>query len=385
MPPSLPTVYVPNELSKHLRRGHPWLYRDRLSKPVREPSGTWVQVRCGKFTGYGLWDKNSPIAVRLFSQNRVPDARWVSERIQDAWTARAALREAGQTAYRWLYGAGDGLPGLVADLYNDYVVVETYADSLESLLPWVVAGLRACMPLKGVLWKRGEVRSLWGRTPVRELVVEENGLRFYVDLLSGQKTGLFLDQRDNRAYLEQWCAGKRVINCFAYTGAFSLYAVRGGAREVTSVDIAAPAVEAIGRNMALNGYDEDAHPAIVADCFDLLEQYAKRGEQFDLVILDPPSLGRSRKHRRSALRAYERLNRFALECLSPGGLLATASCTSQVSPSDFTGMLGNAASRAGRRIRILHEAGHALDHPVPAHFPEGRYLKFVVGSVQGVV
>jgi 23S rRNA (cytosine1962-C5)-methyltransferase len=273
---------------------------------------------------------------------------------------------------------------MVVDLYNDYAVIETYADSLDALLGWIVDGLRACTKLKGVLLRRGSVGSLWGRVPLRDLIVEENGLRLHVDLFAGQKTGLYLDQRENRQYLEGWCRDLQVLNCFAYTGAFSLYAVRGGASKVISADIAPQAVEETRRNLALNGFDPDAHPAIVADCFELLGDYASRGEQFDLVILDPPSLARSKKSQRSALRAYVRLNQLAIKCLRPGGLLATASCTSQVSPEAFREMLGDAAGRANKRLLVLHEAGHAMDHPVPAHFAEGRYLKFILGKVQGI-
>ena len=190
-----------------------------------------------------------------------------------------------------------------------------------------------------------------------------------------------MDQRENRAYLEQWCTGQRVLNCFAYTGAFSLYAVRGGAREVISADIAPGAVEGTRRNLALNGFDPDAHPSIVADCFEVLDEYASRGKRFGLVILDPPSLARAKKSQHAALRAYTRLNQAAMRCLPPGGLLATASCTSQVSPSAFRSMLGDAAAGTGRRFLVLHEAGHPIDHPVPAHFLEGRYLKFCLGRV----
>jgi 23S rRNA (cytosine1962-C5)-methyltransferase len=380
-----PVLYVPNELSKQLQRGHPWVYRDRLLRPPRLPSGTWVQVTCGTFTGYGLWDARSPIAVRLFSRSGVPDAGWIARQIRRAWELREPIRHTRTSAYRWLYGEGDGVPGVVVDLYNDYAVVETYADSLDVLLDWVVKGLRACTKLKGILFRRRSVRLLWGHRPSRDLVVEENGLRLYVDLFAGQKTGLFLDHRENRQHLEGWCGGKRVLNCFAYTGAFSLYAVRGGAREVVSVDIAPQAIEGTRRNLALNGFNPDVHPAIVSDCFELLSDYASQGERFDLVILDPPSLARAKKDRRSALRAYARLNQAAMECVPAGGLLATASCTSQVSPDAFREMLGDAAGRAGKRLLILREAGQAMDHPVPAHFAEGRYLKFILGRVQDLV
>jgi 23S rRNA (cytosine1962-C5)-methyltransferase len=270
----------------------------------------------------------------------------------------------------------------VVDLYGDYAVIETYAESLDVLLDWVVEGLRACARLKGVLLRRNGVRSLWGRQPPRDLIVEENGLRLYVDLRAGQKTGLYLDHRENRQYLEPWCAGRRVLNCFAYTGAFALYALRGGAEQVISVDSALQAAQEAARNLRLNGYDPDAHTFVVADCFELLDEYAADGRQFDLIILDPPSLARSKKSRHAAQRAYVRLNQAAISCLPPGGLLATASCTSQVSPESFREALGEASARAGRRLLILHEAGHALDHPLAAHFPEGRYLKFVLGRAE---
>lgn len=394
---ALPTVYLPRELSKHLHRGHPWVYRDRLPQDLRASqrsirSGTWVRVRCGTFEGVGLWDARSPIAIRLYKQRdpqraplRAPDAAWLAQIIRRAWQVREPLRrpESSTTAYRWLYGESDGLPGVAVDLYGDYAAIEVYAESLEVLLDWLVDGLGACASLKGIVLKGDDgVRVLRGRPPPRDLIVEENGLRMHVDLRAGQKTGLYLDHRENRRYLEPWCAGKRVLNCFAYTGAFTLYALRGGAVAVTSVDVAAQAAQEAARNLQLNGYDPDAHPYVVADCFDLLDEYAAQGRQYDLIVLDPPSLARAKTSRYAAQRAYVRLNQAAISCLPPGGLLATASCTSQVAPALFREALGEAAARAGKRLLVLHEAGHALDHPVAASFPEGRYLKFVLGQVQ---
>jgi 23S rRNA (cytosine1962-C5)-methyltransferase len=320
--------------------------------------------------------------VRIFASHQVPDATWIADRVRQAWAIRSPLRSQQTSAYRWLYGEGDGIPGVVVDLYGDYAVVETYADSLDALLEWIVDGLRQCTKLKGIVYRKGEAQLVWGRMPPRDLVVEENGLRLHANLFAGQKTGLFLDQRENRQYLEGWCAGRRVLDCFAYTGAFSLYAIRGGATEVIRVDAASQAATESRRNLSLNGFDIDGHPSITANCFELLETYASRGEQFDLIILDPPSLARSKKSQHAALRAYARLNQAAMRCMPPGGLLATASCTSQVSPRAFRDMLGNAAARAKRRLLILHEAGHAIDHPVPAHFPQGRYLKFILGRIE---
>lgn len=402
---SIPVIFLPAQLSQQLKRGHPWIYRNQVLSDLRLPSGTWVQVQCGKWTGYGLWDARSPIAVRVFSQTQVPDANWIAQRVHEAWQRREPLRSPQHqsqdgrptSAYRWLFGEGDGMPGVVVDLYNDYAVLQTYAESLEAVVPWVVEGLKACTRLKGILrrsmdtgqTKAKQTATLWGRLPGQDLIVQENGLRLAVNLSEGQKTGLFLDHRENRRFIEEWCRGRRVLNCFAYTGAFSLYAVRGGAAGVVSVDIAPQAAEEARRNLSLNGFDPDAYPFIVADCFDLLDQYAANGmpggTSFDLIILDPPSLAHAQKSKFAALRAYARLNQAAMRCLPPGGLLATASCTSQVSPDDFRTMLGDAAARAGKRLLILHEAGHALDHPVPAHFPEGRYLKFIFGRIESLL
>jgi 23S rRNA (cytosine1962-C5)-methyltransferase len=252
--------------------------------------------------------------------------------------------------------------------------------SVEGLVPNLADALHSHTRLEGIVWRPAghEPRSLWGRLPPPEHTVEENGLLFRADLLSGQKTGLYFDHRENRHTLSAWCQGETVLDCFCYTGAFSTYAARAGAAAVTACDVAAPAVDAARLNFSLNGLGLDSHSLVVGDCFQLLSQLAAENRRFGIVILDPPSLARDKKSRPSALRAYVRLNRLALQCVEPGGLLASASCTSQVSPKAFREALAEAARQASRRLLILHEAGHASDHPVPAHFPEGRYLKFVV-------
>lgn len=388
----MPTITLPPHLKASLAAGHPWVYRDHVPPSVRLDSGTWVRAQCGSWTGYGLWDTRSPIAIRLFSSYAQPDALWVRERVELAWKGRAALRETATTAYRLLFGEGDGLPGITVDLYNDYAVLATYADSVDVLVPLVVEALRAVVPgLRGVVRRRradaedevetGKIEALWGTLPPRDLVVEEHGLRLIANLYEGQKTGLFLDHRENRRTVEQWSSGRRVLNCFSYTGAFSLYAARGGALSTTSVDIAAAAAEDAAENFRLNGLAGDQHTFLARDCFDYLSRVIQRGEQFDLVILDPPSFARSKKNIHAATRAYVKLNALALRCVARDGLLATASCTSQLSPEAFRAMLGEAAASANLRLALIHEAGHALDHPVPAHFLEGRYLKFALGRV----
>ncbi|MFL5807050.1 MAG: class I SAM-dependent rRNA methyltransferase [Roseiflexaceae bacterium] len=428
-------IQLPTSLKDRLAQGHPWVYRNHLPPDLGMPAGTWVRVRCGDWSGYGLWDEEGPIALRIFSERQIPDAAWLRERVRLAWALRAPLRAAGVSAYRWLFGEGDGLPGLTVDLYGDWAVVQTYAASVEILLDWLAAALREIAPLRGIVIRQREpdldlaeprtenrepeqrtkskeqkqpdgqmtmsrsttdheprivqnpkskiqnLKLLWGEPPPRHLVVEEHGLRFYTDLRAGQKTGLFLDQRENRRYVEGLSDGRAVLNCFAYTGAFSLYALRGGARSVVSADIGKGLAEATDANIALNRLDAARHSFATGDCFELLARYVEEGRRFDLVILDPPSFAKSKRNRYAALRAYTRLNALGMRCVGPGGLLATASCTSQVGPEAFKEMLAAAGASAGRRLQIFHEAGQPLDHPAPAHFPEGHYLKFVVGRV----
>jgi 23S rRNA (cytosine1962-C5)-methyltransferase len=390
-------VQVNTALRSKLSEGHPWVYRNQVVGAFPPSECLWVRVRCGDWRGVGLWDAEGPIAIRMFTRSGIPDRRWVRERVRLAWELRAPVREQETTAWRWLFGESDGLPGITIDLYGTYAVIQTYAASLDALIPWLVDALRAETELQGILLRRrgainpeeerdmaGKIERLWGNWPPSDLVVREHGLTFKANLFAGQKTGLFLDHRENRLTLQQFCAGRRVLNCFAYTGAFSVYAARGGATHVTSCDIAADAIADARDNFALNGFDPDQHTFIAADVFDLLEQYARDGHLFDVIVLDPPSFARARKHVDVAVRAYTRLNRLAMQCLHEGGLLVSASCTSQVSPDMFRAMLAAAAARAGKRLTLIHDAGQPVDHPVAAHFMEGRYLKFVIGRAGSI-
>lgn len=372
-----------------LAQGHPWIYRNHVREGQELRSGQWVRVRSGSLVAYGLWDAQSAIAVRIFSSKSVPDRAWFAERVWEAWELRTTLRQSGTTtAYRWIYGEGDGIPGLVVDRYGDYAVIQSYAESLKVVIPMIVPALRACdHELRGILLREREesegegtlrTRLLWGEAPPDELVVQEHGLYVQADLYHGQKTGLFLDQRENRRTVEALAGGCSVLNCFAYTGAFSLYALRGGATQVISADIGRGLAEAAAANLALNRLDGSRHSFVTEDCFTMLERYHRMGQRFQLIILDPPSFARQKSSMHAALRAYTRLNALAMGCIEPGGLLISASCTSQVSPEQFRGMLADAASQSEMRLQIIHEAGQPVDHPVPVGFPEGRYLKFVV-------
>lgn len=374
---------LPRFLEAALAGGHPWVYRDHVPKGFAARSGEVVLIRAGHFRGYALWDADGPIALRVYSSKEPPGADWVRETVERATAMRAAVRSQETTAYRWLFGEGDGLPGITVDRYGPFAVVVEYASGLERMSALVVDALRSDPGLEGVLRRSsGADRSselVWGRAPPSDLVVLENGIRLHADLELGQKTGLFLDHRDNRAFIRRIARGRRVLNLFGYTGAFSLYAAVGGATEVTSVDVAAPAIEAARTNFRLNQLDDSAYEFVVADVFEYLEAARRQGRTWDLVICDPPSFARQKEQRQAALRAYEKLNAVGLQVTDVDGYYAAASCTSQVSPEVFRQTVALAAARASRRFQIVHEAGQPLDHPVFAQHSEGRYLKFLVG------
>lgn len=380
---AFPTLTLSPKLEFAVFSGHPWIYRDHLPFEHDLETGEWVQVIAGKAKAYGLYDDSSPIAIRLFGREE-PLPGFITERVHAALELRAMLFDKTTNAHRLISGEGDFLPGITVDRYERYAVVQTYADCLETILPEVVRALsKGSFPPKGIVRRvDGVMEVLWGELPPPELTILENGLKIIANLYDGQKTGLFLDHRDNRALLGRLANGKTVLNLFAYTGAFSLYAARGGASKISSVDIAPAAMVDAKRNFALNGFDPTEHDFLAADCFTLLEKYVKEGKTFDLVILDPPSLARSKDNRYAAARAYKKLNLLALRCVNDGGMLASASCTSQISPEHFKEILLEAALDARRRLQILQENGHAPDHPVPVAFPEGRYLKFVLTRVQ---
>jgi len=405
---SLPTLRLPARLEGPLSAGHPWVYRDHVPSGTSVADGTWVRVEAGRTVALGLWASDGAIAVRVFRRGRadappqVPDAAWVEATVARALALRSGLEEAGSDAYRLVFGEGDGLPGITVDRYGRFAVLQTYASGYRrdgsdaaELLRLVVRSLARAVPLTGVLRARREgaaAETVWGATPPPELTVRELGLRFLANLFEGQKTGLFLDHREHRAHVRDLARGRRVANLFAYSGAFSVYALAGGARHALDVDMAPAALRDAVRNVAANadaiGADAtDRHQTLRADLLGdpAAALAAPQVAGSDLIVLDPPSLARRKGQRHAALRTYRRLNAAALAALPDGGLLATASCTAQVSHEAFLGVLAEAAAEAGAQAgvcaQVLHESGHAPDHPVPLAFPEGRYLKFVVVRV----
>ncbi len=369
------TIKLNSKLEPALRSGHPWLYRNHLPKHKLK-DGDWVKLSAGGATRVGLYDAHSAIAIRFFA-NELPDREFIHKRVKDALALRENIAS-DTTAYRLIYGESDFLPGLVTDKYGRFVVLKTYSSSLSTILDDVVWALKTELNLKGILLRKSEtLEALWGELPPEELTISENGLKFIANLYKGQKTGLFLDQRENRQTVRRLAKDKTVLNLFSYNGGFSVYALAGGASYVKAVDIAEAANLDANKNVVLNNFEPSKHEAITADVFDILSMFVQQRESFDIVILDPPTLAKDKQNRMAAIRAYRKLNMLAMRVVKKGGLLFSASCTSQVSEAEFKDMLKEAAFKRKLKAQIIHQAGHALDHPVPLSFKEARYLKFI--------
>jgi 23S rRNA (cytosine1962-C5)-methyltransferase len=379
-----PVVRLKKDLARSIRRGHPWVYRDALVPAAELDDGAVVEVRGkdGRFLGIGFWDERSPIAVRMLATEREFDpARGVAERLAAAATLRLARLELARTnAFRWVHGEADRLPGVHVDVYGDVATVRFDGAGARAFYGDFAARLRA---EPRVAIARVLDRETRGGADDR-VEVRENGLIFAVDLAHGQKGGLFLDQRENRAEVGRRARGRRVLNLFGYTGGFSLYAAAGGAARTDTVDQARPAIAAARRNFERNGFSvAEAHAGFHAlDAFEFLERARRDGVRYDLVISDPPSFAKNRAGLPLALKAYRRLHTLAAAVVAPGGLLFAASCSSQVGRAQFVESVEAGARAAGRTFTLEALRGAAFDHPVVPAFPEGEYLKLAIGSVR---
>jgi len=410
---SRPSLRLRRDLLRSLRGGHPWVYRDALHPPPRLPMGSVVDLldEGGQFIARGLYDAASPIAFRAYTLDaqEAIDAALFRRRLRRALSLRQALFAAAREptdAYRWCHGEGDLLPGLVIDRYGDVAVLVLDGGSdngdaqaaplLHAFLPDIVAAVAELGQEFGLraIYQRHQRRSggsgelLWGSLPPApesgkpgEIIIHEHGVRFLVDIVHGQKGGLFLDQRENRLHLRRYVAGRTLWNGFSYTGGFSLHAALAGARRVISIDRASPAIVAARRNFVLNGLDPSQHGFVAADVFQELQAALQRGERFDIVLVDPPSFAPNERSVPSALAAYRELHRLALSAVAPQGFLIAASCSSHVPESTFITTLVSASEATGRPLRIVETHGQPADHPSPPAFPEGRYLKFIVLAV----
>ena len=379
-----------------LRRGHPWLFDEAIRYQSHEGlPGDLAVVFDEKrhFLAIGLYDPNSSIRVRILQRGEAApiNREWYQARFSTAALLRSPLLASGTTGYRLVHGENDGLPGLVVDRYEQVLVLKLYTTAWIPHLHDVLPALTQVMPADQVILRLGRAATrrlhhlhglkdgilLSGSALRGPAIFRENGLRFEVDPVRGQKTGFFLDQRENRARVERITAGKSVLNVFAYTGGFSVYAARGGAQSVVSLDTSSPALEAAKRNFRLNqdapGVAAARHETVTDDAFQALAQMGESGSRFELVIIDPPAFARRKAEAGRALAAYRRLARLGLGVLRPGGALVISSCTSHVTAEDFFTMVNKAAREAGRPLREIERTGHPLDHPVG--FREGEYLK----------
>ncbi len=389
-------LQVTNSAIASLHRGHPWLYAERIKAESHQgqPGDLAVVFDAKKrFVAVGLYDPHSPIRMRALRAGKPgPINRdFFAARIARALARRLPLRATQTDGYRMIHGESDGLPGMVIDRYAATAVVKLYThawlphlyDCLDCLLeqqPFERIVLRLSRGMRQhpeALRGLEDGQIIYGDPLDETLICRENGLLFEVDPIRGQKTGFFLDQRDNRARVEGLAKGRRVLNVFSYNGGFSLAAARGGATEVTSLDQSGPALQSSRRNFALNV----AVPAIAAakhltiedDAFKALAELVKQGVRYELVIIDPPAFAVRRSQVKEALNAYSRLAHLGVSLLVPGGDIVLASCSNPVSPEDFRQTMCAAAERAGRPLREISETGHPLDHPLD--FAESRYLK----------
>ena len=406
------TVYLKPHKEESLKRFHPWVFSGAIAKVVLDAShkasepqeGELVCVRsaANEVLGVGHWQIGS-IAVRIlaFGLEELPDAFW-NERIRAAFQVRNAigLIRPDNNTFRLIHGEGDFLPGLIVDVYADTAVIQAHSVGMHVHRNEIAQALLYEVPqVKNVYYKSDDTlpfkAAIEGekvgylisnlQSPIsnsEEFWSLENGLSFRIDWLRGQKTGFFVDQRENRALVERYAKDKDVLNMFCYTGGFSLYALRGGAKTVDSVDVSQKAIDLVNVNVAKNFPEATNHTAVAADAFEYLSAQKNAGKTYDLIILDPPAFAKHRDAVKNALRGYQRINAKAIEMIRPGGILFTFSCSQAVDKEAFRLAVFSAAAQVGRKVRILHQLHQPQDHPINIYHPEGEYLKGLVLYVE---
>lgn len=378
--------------TRMIKQGYPWIYRDWLEDVPQTPCGSRALVRDmdGKLLAFGMFDPHSPLAVRICATEQEHlDDDLILARLESALRLRRTVLRSNTTGFRLLNGEGDGVPGLVVDIYNEHAVLSLDGAApaqfwnLEAYSDWLVSR----MPVKDVLARfRTEegkhCRCLKGTSPAAAVRFQEHGLLFQADIVHGQKTGFFFDQRDNRMRVRDLSSGRSVLNLFGYTGGFSVYAAIGGAKDVTTVDLSAPALLEAESNWSLNSLSAKMHRAVKSDVFDFLARASKNKEIYDLVIVDPPSFARSQDQVPQAQASYSRLFTAALKVLAADGIIALSSCSSHITQAMFLEICRSAFSKARRKGNVLGIYGQPEDHPFPLVCEELRYLKFVVCIVR---
>lgn len=380
-------IYLKQGRERPVLRGHPWIFSGAIETAEGPPGDVGVAdiFDCKKnWLARGLWNARSQIRVRVLSWKKEEiDGQFFARRLKQAFDVRVRHLASSCTAYRVVNGEGDLLPGLVVDRYAGFLVCQFFAAGMAQFKEEIVEALTHLDRFEGV-YERSDGRAgaeeglepssglLRGAAPPQAVSIEENGYKFMVDVRRGQKTGFFLDQRDNRSFLSALARDRSVLNCFSFSGAFSVYAFGGGAREVVTFDSSMPALELAEQNLELNGFAAAAGELLKGDAFEYLKESDK---PFDVIILDPPSLAHKRTDLDAASGGYKFLNLHALRRLHPGGLLLTFSCSQHLSSELFQKIVFGAAVDARRKVAIIKRLGPPLDHPVSLHHPEGEYLK----------
>lgn len=393
---SITTLFLRRGKSESLKRFHPWVFSGAIAGAngkLNEGDVVRIVSNENELMGYGHYQIGS-IAVRMltFKEEKIDHAFWVT-RLSEALRLRNALQLTGRAdnnIYRLVHGEGDRLPGLVIDVYGKTAVMQAHsvgmhmsreqiADALieasEGLIENVYYKSETTLPFKADLHQ--ENGFLRGHDEGN--VAVENGLKFHIDWLRGQKTGFFVDQRENRSLLEHYAKGRNVLNMFCYTGGFSVYAMRGGANLVHSVDSSAKAIDLTRANAEINFPGDARHEAFAEDAFKFLEQ---AGSNYDLIVLDPPAFAKHKDALPRALKGYTRLNAIAFRKIKPGGIVFTFSCSQAVNKDQFRLAVFTAAAQSGRHVRILHQLHQPADHPINIYHPEGEYLKGLVLEVE---
>lgn len=391
-----PSITLVAGREKSLLRRHPWVFSRAIDKVQGQPNaGDTVDILShnGQWLGRGFYSPQSQIRARVwtFDNNEVVDQAFFLRRLQRAKEGRQPLiAEQGLTGYRLCAAESDGLPGVTIDVYGEVVVCQLLSTGAERWRPAIVEALEQLYP-GACIYERSDVAVrkkeglkerkglLAGQLPPQPVVIEENnGVRILVDVENGHKTGFYLDQRDNRRIAGRYCKGKRVLNCFSYTGTFGVYALKGGADEVINADLSESALALARQNAELNGLDLGRARFEQADVFKLLRDYREQGQRFDVIVLDPPKFAESKAQLNGACRGYKDINMLAFQLLNPGGVLLTFSCSGLMTSDLFQKIVADAALDAGRDAQILERLNQAADHPIGTAYPEGHYLKGLV-------
>lgn len=389
------TVFLQADREKSLKRRHPWIFSKAI-KTVKGKAllGDTVDVRAadGSFLGRGAYSPDSQIRVRVWTwqEDETIDLAFFTRRIEAAWTVRQALFDLNSTnGIRIVAAESDGLPGVTIDRYDTVLVVQLLSAGADFHRALIVEALKQLFPGLSI-YERSDVdvrkkeglplTTGWLHLPrdSGEVVIKENGFNIVVDVVNGHKTGFYLDQRDSRAAARRFALGKTILNCFSYTGTFAVASALGGAAHVTNVDVSDLALQTAQRNAELNQLPDTQISYRKADVFKLLREYKESGEQFDMVILDPPKFAESKAQLMGACRGYKDINRVAMQLVKKGGLLLTFSCSGLMEESLFQKVVADAALDAGRDCLFIERLNQAADHPIASFYPEGHYLKGLV-------